>query len=325
MISVIIPAHNAERTIKGCVGALLSQDYGGEYEIIVADDGSTDGTAKALKGFPKGKVRLLRLGHKGPAAARNAGAGQAKGDIVLFTDADCIPGRDWVSQMARPFLRRNITGVQGAYKTRQRGIVARFAQLEIEERYSRLAMQEYTDWIGSYSAGYRKAAFLEFGGFDESYPMASGEDPDLSYKMARAGYKLVFNQSAVVYHMHPETLSRYAKQKYWRAVWRVRLYKKNKEKIASESYTPWSLKLQIALFYLFFISAIALPLSGSQLIVAVICIAFLLSTIPLSIPNARKDAFAGIATPFFVVVRTAAFASGLLRGYLLLLSGAMKD
>lgn len=111
--------------------------------------------------------------------------------------------------MIKPFENKDIVGVQGRYKTKQSEIVAKFAQYEIEERYERMRRSRYIDFIGSYSAAYKRGVFLSEGGFDESYPIASGEDPDLSFRLASKGYKMVLNNRALVYHHHPDSLYTY--------------------------------------------------------------------------------------------------------------------
>jgi len=103
-VSVVIPAYNAEKTIIRNLSALVKQKCPYPYEIIVVDDGSTDKTAEITKKFiedfanPK-RMRLINLAHRGPAAARNTGIKEAKSDIVLFTDADCVVEEEWISSM----------------------------------------------------------------------------------------------------------------------------------------------------------------------------------------------------------------------------------
>ncbi len=195
MISVIVPVYNGEKTIDKCLASLLKQTKKPD-EIIVVDDGSKDQTKAVVEKFSG--ITFLEQEHKGPAAARNTGARKARGDILLFIDSDCIASESWVAEMAKPFENKNISGIQGRYKTEQKDTVARFVQLEIEDRYDRMKKRSYLDFIGSYAAGYRKDIFLEFGGFNETFTMASGEDPELSFKLAKAGHKMVFNPNAVV-------------------------------------------------------------------------------------------------------------------------------
>src|SRR3989344_5737696 len=98
--SVIIPAFNSAATIKACIDALRSQDFPAGAEIIVADDGSADDTAAIAK---KAGAKVVSQGNAGPAKARNLGAKNANGEILLFTDADCVPQKNWLSEMMRPF------------------------------------------------------------------------------------------------------------------------------------------------------------------------------------------------------------------------------
>jgi glycosyltransferase involved in cell wall biosynthesis len=217
--SIIIPAYNAEKTLSSCLASLTDQSLSKElFEVIVVDDGSTDSTSKIAGQF---NIHYIYQANQGPAAARNRGARDAKGDIILFTDSDCIPDHYWIQQMTRPFSAPDVIAVKGAYKTRQRELVARFAQAEFEDRYDLLKKRSIIDMIDTYSAAFRKDVFLNIGGFDQSFPVANNEDTDLSYRLAAKGYKLVFNQGAFVYHTHPDSFLKYLKLKFRRGYWRM--------------------------------------------------------------------------------------------------------
>ena len=203
VISVVIPAFNAEPSLARCLSSLRNQTAPPD-EIVVVDDGSTDGTAEVARSFG---VSVVRQDHLGPAVARNNGAGHARGDILLYTDADCEPESDWVEQMVRPFGDPGVAGVKGAYRTRQREAIARLAQCEFEERYDRLERFQTIDFVDTYSAAFRLDAFRAAGGFDTAFPEANNEDVELSYRLARAGHTLVFNRHAVVYHRHKAALA----------------------------------------------------------------------------------------------------------------------
>lgn len=305
-VSAIIPTYNSEDTIKRCLDSLLNQTFRDKYEIIVVDDASTDNTVGAVASYP---VDLFAQEHRGPAAARNLGAKNAGGEIILFTDADCIPEPDWVERMCAPFEDEQIAGVQGRYRTRQAGVVARFVQYEIEERYEIMSRREYIDFVSTYSAAYRKNIFLGEGGFDENFPIASGEDTDLSYRLASKGHKMVFVPDAIVYHRHPDHIFQYLKMKFYRAYWRVSLYRKNPEKTIKDAYTPQMLKLQIALFYL-------LPISLFFDLTPIVALLFTLTTLPLSWQIFKKDKKVGLLAPIFIALRGAAFGTGLAYGLL---------
>jgi cellulose synthase/poly-beta-1,6-N-acetylglucosamine synthase-like glycosyltransferase len=318
MISIIVPVYNGEKTINKCLCGIKNQDYNGETEIIVVDDGSTDSTIEAIKRCDG--VNIITQLHRGPATARNLGAKKANGNIVLFTDADCIPDKSWVSEMIKPFAQNEIVGVQGAYRTVQPSIVAKFVQLEIEDRYGRMKTGEYIDFIGSYSAAYKKDVFLSFGGFNESFLTASGEDTELSYRLSKNGYKMVFNPSAVVCHTHPDTMRKYLNQKFYRAYWRVLLYKKHKSKMVKDTYTPQTLKVQMFLVYLLILSIIYSFISYYGVIATTATILlFLLTTIKLSAKNFIKCRTAGVITPPMIFLRACAFSAGSVFGTLNLL------
>src|SRR5215471_8014528 len=140
-VSVVIPAFEASSTIERCLHALSAQSMPREqYEIIVVDDGSSDDTARRAA---NAGARVVRLQHNlGPAAARNAGVAIARGDAIVFTDADCEPTREFLMRLTRPLRDPTIGGSKGAYLSRQTALVARFIQREYEHRYRHTARQD---------------------------------------------------------------------------------------------------------------------------------------------------------------------------------------
>ena len=116
--SVIVPAYQAADVIGACVRALAQQTIErARYEIIVVDDGSTDATGDAAR--EAGADRVVRIPHGGPSTSRNAGIEAARGEVVLFTDADCEPAEDWIARMVAPLDDPQVMGVKGTYRTRQ--------------------------------------------------------------------------------------------------------------------------------------------------------------------------------------------------------------
>lgn len=221
-MSVVIPVYNGQTTIRSCLDHLLEQQakFPG-LEIVVVDDASTDGTRNILIRYPSVRT-LVQSSNQGPAAARNRGAAEASGEIVLFTDADCVPCDGWLAAMIAPFHEdRRVVGVKGVYRTRQREITARFVQLEYEDKYDKMRKADAIDFIDTYSAAYRRSVFLEMGGFDCHFPVACAEDVELSFRMAERGYRMVFNPKAAVFHLHPSTWAGYLRKKYKYAYWRA--------------------------------------------------------------------------------------------------------
>src|SRR6185437_16896605 len=116
--------------------------------------------------------------------------------------------------MLAPFDDPETVGVKGAYRTRQKHIVARFVQVEYEDRYRRMAKFSNIDFIDTYSAAFRRDKFLEARGFDTNFPVACAEDAELSYRMSACGWRMEFAPEAIVYHTHTATVSRRLGQEY---------------------------------------------------------------------------------------------------------------
>ena len=255
-VSIIIPAYHAESTIQECLEALNQQSMTRDnYEIIVIDDGSKDRTASIAEQYAD---RVIKQENAGPAMARNKGVSLARGEIILFTDADCTAQYEFVEEMLKPLNNPAVVGVKGCYRTKQSQLWARFAQVEFEERYKKLARSESIDFVDSHAAAFRIDVFNEVGGFDPHFPVANNEDVDLSYKIARLGYRMIFNPKAIVYHVHPDTFSKYLRTKFLRAYWRMLVYRRFPEKILSDTYTPQTMKLQIV-----FVALLCLGIVGS--------------------------------------------------------------
>lgn len=244
--SVVVPAFQAADVVGLCVRALSEQSMDRtRYEIIVVDDGSTDDTAGVAR--EAGADQVVCIPHGGPSVARNAGIEAARGEIVLFTDADCEPGPDWLARMTAPFTDAEVMGVKGTYRTRQTALMARLTQLEFEIRYERMATLSSIDFIDTYAAAYRRELLVRDGAFDPVFPPTSAEDVELSFRLARAGHKFVFAPTAWVWHRHSTSLWRYLERKARFGYWRALLYIRYPDKIAGDAHTDPALKVQFAL------------------------------------------------------------------------------
>ena len=324
--TVVVPAYNAAIEIGRCLAALERQTQPRSlYEIIVVDDGSTDGTADAIS--PADRVRVIRASHRGPAAARNAGVREARGDAVLFTDADCEPTNDWIEQMLAALTDSATVGAKGTYRTRQKGLIPRFVQIEYEEKYERMVRADTIDFVDTYSAAYRRSVFLENGGFDESFPSASVEDQEFSFRLAAQGHRLVFAPRAVVFHRHPATLGAYARRKFRIGYWKAKVHRRHPGKVWNDSHTPATLKAQVGLV-LAATGALVAGLANPMALVlfTALVIAFLFTTVPLLVLAVRRDRAVAVVAPGLIVVRALALGLGLVVGILgeLARSGRVK-
>jgi GT2 family glycosyltransferase len=313
--SIVIPAYQAADIIGNCVQALNKQTTSRErYEIIVVDDGSTDRTdVTALKA---GADQLVSCPHRGPGAARNAGVRVARGDIILFTDADCEPIPAWTERITAPLQDQTIDGAKGTYRTHQRSLVARFVQLEYESKYDKMRGQECIDFIDTYSAAYRRKVFEQTGGFDPAFLVAN-EDIEFSYRVSHLGHKLVFAPEAVVFHRHADTALKYLRRKYYVGFWRVRMYRLHPGKAVSDSHTPQTLKLQVALMACL-LGSLALAIFQPRLLLvsAAAMVAFLASALPFTLKAFRRDPAVACVALGFLLLRALALGIGFAIGIL---------
>lgn len=309
--SIVIPAWQAEQGIGACLDALAAQTVSKElFEVIVVDDGSTDGTAAAAAA--KGAI-VLRQANAGPAAARNAGARRAAGEIVLFTDADCRPDPGWLEAMTRPFEKPGVSAVQGRYVGSQPELAARWSQLEFDERYARIPDGADIDFVFTYSAAYRRDVFLGLGGFDTAFPAPNGEDMDLAFRLKAAGHRFAFARGALVRHVHPTRWGWYFRQKFTRAYWRQRVYARFPGKAVSDSYTPKSLKVQILLGVLLPV-ALASLLLGHPVWIGVWLLAFFAACARMVGLAWKSDRSLVPWIPFGCLLRALALGSGSIAG-----------
>jgi glycosyltransferase involved in cell wall biosynthesis len=199
MISVIIPVYNGEKTLGALLDSLGAGDYK-EYEILVVDDGSTDGTREVAS---KQSVKLLSTGgRRGPAVARNIGAQEARGDVLLFLDADTFAGPDLVSHIAKRFEKEpELVAVVGYYDKvpRNHGAFARYKALMVHYWFRAAnVMESFETCCGAI----RPKTFFEAGGFDESYADADVEDYEFGYRVMKQG-PIQVDHAMIVGHHFP--------------------------------------------------------------------------------------------------------------------------
>lgn len=312
-VSVIIPTYNGSNRIVNCLDALSRQKTARKLEILVVDDGSADNTAEVVSRYEA--VRLIRQANAGPAAARNRGAAEASGSIILFTDDDCVPTENWIDAMLAPFEDPQVVGAKGVYRTRQKSLIARFVQIEYEDKYRLMRNASSIDFVDTYSAAFRRDRFLELDGYDTAFPVACAEDIELSYRMSARGWKMVFVQDAVVYHTHPDTLSCYLNKKYKFAFWRMLAIRKHPDKSVKDSHTPQIMKLQILFAPALIVALVvdflirpAIRLSGLTVV------GFLITTAPFDARALARDPAIGLMSPFLLACRACAQLLGVARG-----------
>lgn len=319
LVSVIVPAFNAAATIGDCLRALRRQDYVRSYEVIVVDDGSEDNTGAIAEEMG---AKVVHIPRSRPAAARNAGISAAVGAVICCTDADCLPVADWLTQITLPFSDPVVAACKGTYKTHQRSLVARFVQLEYEDKYDFMAQAATIDFIDTYSAAYRRSVLIENGGFDERFVYL--EDQELSFRLAAGGQTMVFQPSAVVYHQHADSLWAYMRKKATIGYWKAQVVRRFPERAVRDSHTPQVIKVQLLLAAMALVSLTILVGSAvlgwpggrsvATISAVVAILLFVATAIPFCIKAWSKDRAVSILAPGLLFARALALGSGTLWG-----------
>lgn len=316
--TIIVPVYRAVEVLPRCLAALIDQSVPcDDYEIIIVDDGSPDLTAEVAEKMLEGaNGRVVRAPHGGPARARNLGARAARGEVLAFTDADCEPDHHWLERLTAALQDETVSGAKGVYRTRQKSLVARFVQQEYQDKYDRLANQATIDFVDTYSAAYRRQAFLASGGFDEAFTTPSVEDQELSFRLAAQGHRLVFVPEAVVYHQHDATLTEYVRRKFGIGCWKMLVLKRHPGKAVRDSHTPQIIKAQIGLLASSLLATAATVLDYDWVLAAdVSWLLLLISMLPLLSKIAWRDPAVIIIAPLLIGTRAFSLGLGLLRGF----------
>jgi glycosyltransferase involved in cell wall biosynthesis len=204
-LSVIVPARNARLHLPRCLDA-LARSAGANFEVLVVDDCSTDETERIAKRY--GAQCLRTPVPMGPGGARNLGARQAKGEILVFVDADVVVPPDALLLIREEFDRDpELAALFGSYDSapawddflsQYKNLMHHYVHQKSNERAS-------TFWAGC--GAIRRAVFEEFGGFNaEKYPKPSIEDIELGLRMASSGRKIHLNPRIQVKHLKRWTL-----------------------------------------------------------------------------------------------------------------------
>ncbi|MEM4598749.1 MAG: glycosyltransferase family A protein [Candidatus Diapherotrites archaeon] len=188
-ISVVIPTHKRPESLSVALDAILNQTYPKKkYEVIVVSDTQDDTLHIVEKKFRKKGVRFYRIENKCCDAKRNFGIKKAKGEIIAFTDDDCIPDSDWLENLGAAFRKnKDAAGVEGL-------IYSNYKHL-YEQAPENLTGKKYI----SANYAFKRSVLIETKGFDERYCYFA-EDTDLGFKVISAGYNIVFDPKVRVFH-----------------------------------------------------------------------------------------------------------------------------
>ncbi len=209
-VSVVIPVYNEEIDLKKCLESLASQTLKNS-EIIIVDDGSNDNTLEIARKFKN--VKILMQNHQGPGTARNFGAKEARGDILVFIDADMTFDKSYLKNLVSPIFRnKNIIGTTHELEIAS-NTFNKWSYLWGKARVSKETAKEVKIF-----RAIRKNKFLELGGFDAKYGYADDQTLWFRHKI-----KPVVAENTICYHKNPDSLKRVYRQARWiGASWKER-------------------------------------------------------------------------------------------------------
>jgi GT2 family glycosyltransferase len=208
-ISVIVCTYNGTTTLRSCLESLQGLRYA-NFEVLLIDDGSTEDIASIAAAFPA--VRYLRQEHAGLSAARNLGMKQAGGDILAYTDDDCLVDEDWLAYIAAGFDDPQWVACGGpnippAPRNQAEAIVAAAPGAPAHVMLN----DAEAEHLPGCNLAIRKAALEAIGGFREAYRTA-GDDVDVCWRLREAGGRLRFMPGAMVWHHRRRSFSAYLRQ-----------------------------------------------------------------------------------------------------------------
>ena len=214
-VSILVPAYNESVGIERCVRSLVEGRYPGPLEVIVIDDGSTDGTADLLASLGLERVRVLHQANSGKPMALNTGLLAAEHDILVTVDGDTVFEPDALLPLVAPFEEPDVGAVSGNTKVGNRsGLLGRWQHIEyvmgfnLDRRMYEVlnCMPTVPGAIGAF----RRAALADAGGFSQA---TLAEDTDIALAVGRAGWRVVYAEDARAWTEAPSTL---------RGLWRQR-------------------------------------------------------------------------------------------------------
>jgi glycosyltransferase involved in cell wall biosynthesis len=204
LFSIIIPTYSRPEQLAACLEAIAKLDYPRErFEVIVVDDGSPTPPDNVVALFSSRiTAKCLRQNHAGPAAARNKGATCAVGELLVFTDDDCLPDHNWLRALAQHFMAtpdrliggRTVNGLPD-------NLCSAASQAIIEVVYGYFNSSGNALFFASNNFAVGAKTFREVGGFDEKF--ITSEDREFCDRWTYRGYGMTYAPEALVCHAHP--------------------------------------------------------------------------------------------------------------------------
>ena len=208
-VSVVVCAYNAERTMDQCLASLERLNYP-DYEVIVVNDGSTDRTLAISERYTY--CRIISQANRGLSVARNVGAEAATGEIVAYTDSDCVADPDWLNYLAATMETKGLVACGGPnFAPPEDDLVPEAVAVSPGAPCHVLLDDEVAEHIAGCNMAFRRDVLLAIGGFDPIYH-AAGDDVDICWRLQDAGHAIGYCATATVWHFRRNTVKAYIGQ-----------------------------------------------------------------------------------------------------------------
>ena len=235
-ISVVVATYNAVRTLDDCLSSLGKLRYP-DYEVVVVNDGSTDGSDTIIRRYP---FRAVTTRNQGVSAARNEGLRAATGEIVAYIDSDARADPDWLSYLAATFLESDFVGVGGPNLVPpEDGWLAKCVYRSPGGPTQVMLDDQSAEHIPGCNMAFRKWALEEIGGFDPIFTKAA-DDVDICWRLLERGYRIGFSPSAVVWHHRRPSVKAYWRQQVGYGQSEAILERKHPNKFNPWGHTFWA-------------------------------------------------------------------------------------
>jgi len=235
-VSVVVCAYNAETTMHACLASLQQLRYPA-YEVVVVNDGSTDRTGEIAEQYEG--VRVIHQVNKGLSAARNVGIASSRGDVVVFTDSDCIVDPDWLYYLVVTFLASGLPAVGGPnLAPPEDSFVASCVAASPGGPQHVLLDDDHAEHIPGCNMAFRRDVLEEIGGFDPIF-RAAGDDVDLCWRLQDHGYRIGFSPAAMVWHFRRNTVKAYIGQQRGYGKAEALLYFRHPDRFNAMGYSRW--------------------------------------------------------------------------------------
>ncbi len=208
-VSVVVCSYNGASTLEGCLDSLMRLEYP-DYEVILVDDGSTDRTPEIAAQFPS--VQYIHQSNRGLSVARNVGARAATGEIVAYTDSDCVADDYWLLHLVQAKQDQEVEAIGGPnIPPPSDGWTAKCVAASPGGPSHVMLDDRVAEHIPGCNMAFDREKLLALGGFDPQF-RAAGDDVDICWRFLDAGYRIGYAPGAMVWHHRRSTIGAYLRQ-----------------------------------------------------------------------------------------------------------------